>query len=306
MSAPQLLDYGSRDAWIAGRNSGVGASESSALFGLSPWESLYSLWARKTGRLPPEEIAGEWIEWGTLLEEPIAKRYEAKTGRKVWQGGPYCVAQHPEIECMRATPDRFVLEAPDRPDDGILQIKNTNAFMGHDWNDGVPMHVQVQVQHEMACTGRAWASVAVLIGGAEFRYFDVERNPDFIAELERQCVDFWGYVQRDEAPAIDGSTRTLETIKKLNPLDTGETVRLPGESTEWFDALESAKAATKIAEAAKTEAESRLRAAIGPATFGILPDGRTLSLKTTSVAGRVQEVQPYSFRTLRSVKKGSR
>lgn len=299
MSEIALKDFGTREAWLAGRNSGVGASESAALFGVSPWETPVSLWAKKTGKLPATEIDGEWLEWGNLLEEPIARRYESKTGRKVWQGGPFCVAQHPTIACMRATPDRWVIEAPDRDPNGLLQIKNTNAFKGHDWDDGVPDYIEVQVQHEMAVTGRAWASVAVLIGGAEFRYFDVERNPAFIEELEAQCQDFWGYVERDVPPPIDGSVRTLETIKKIHPKDNGKTIALPAEALVWLNAMEMAKADVKLAESAETWAKAKLLAAIGDATFGTLSDGRKLSLKTSGNPGGTTVVAPYAYRVLR-------
>jgi putative phage-type endonuclease len=300
-----LKDYGTREAWLAGRNSGVGASESAALFGVSPWETPFSLWAKKTGRLSSDDVDGEWIEWGNLLEDPIAKRYEQRKGRKVWQGGPYCVAEHPRIPFMRCTPDRWVIEAPDRAGMGLLQIKNTNAFKSHDWDEGPPDFIQIQVQHEMAVTGRDWASVAVLIGGCEFRSFDVERNQDFIEELEAQIRHFWGFVERDEQPPLDGSVRTLEAIKRLHPADNGETVLLPDEAIDWLDTLEMAKSTAKAAEKAETAAKAKLLAAIGPATFGELPDGRRLSLKTSARAGFT--TQPITYRTLRIEKltKGS-
>ena len=307
-TAIDLIDYGTRERWLAARNQGVGASESAALFGVSPWETPLSLWAKKTGKVQDEGPSGEWIEWGNLLEAPIAVRYEQKTGRKIWQGGPYAVAQHPTVPFMRATPDRWVIEAPDRGAPGLLQVKNTNAFKCHDWDEGPPDYIQIQVQHEMAVTGRTWDSVAVLIGGAEFRYFDVERNEDFIGELVEQCRWFWGYVERGEQPPFEPNEKTLETVKKLHPFDNGEEITLPAEAVTWFEKLEEAKARVKCGEAEKAEAETRLKAAIGPATFGRLPDGRRLSLKTSSNPGHQSVVAPYTYRTLRLEKapKGKR
>lgn len=299
MMIETLVDYGNREDWLMARNQGVGASESAALFGISPWETPYSLWAKKTGRVEEDGPSGEWIRWGSLLEGPIASRYQELTGRIVEQAGQYAVAQHPTISCMRATPDRFVTLAPDRTPDGLLQIKNTNAFNGHDWDDGPPDFIQVQVQHEMACTGRSWASVAVLIGGAEFRHFDVERNDSFITELEAQCQWFWEFVQSDQPPPIDGSDRTLEVLKKLHPLDNGQEVTLPPDAIKWWAQLEAAKVEIKAATSSKTEAEAFIKAAIGSATFGLLPDGRRLSLKTSSNPGHNTPTAPYTYRTLR-------
>lgn len=302
-----LTDYEDRERWLAARASGIGASESAALFGCSPWETAVSLWAKKTGKVEAPEIDGEWITWGQLLEDAIAKRYQQVTGQTIWQPpSPFSVAVHPRIQIMRATPDRWVIEAPGREGPGLLQIKNTNAFKGHDWDEGVPDFIQVQVQHEMAVTGRAWASVAVLIGGCEFRHFPVERNDVFIAELEAQCLWFWGFVERDEQPPIDSSARTLETIKRLHPKDNGETITLPDEAIEWWAALEKAKADEKAAKEAKTIAEIRLKDAIGDATYGMLGDGRRLALKTIPNPGYTNVVEPYTYRTLRLGKGGTK
>lgn len=305
MSSADILlhDYVDRPRWLAARNNGIGASESAALFGLSPWETPLSLWAKKTGKVQEPDLQGEWVRWGNLLEEPISQRYAEVTGRTVWQGGQYAVAVHPRIPFMRATPDRWVLEAPDRPGRGLLQVKNTNAFKAHDWVDGPPDFIQVQVQHEMAVTGLDWASVAVLVGGCEFLYSDVERNPAFIAELEAQCAAFWRHVEQGTPPPVDGRARTLETLKRLHPCDTGEIITLPADAAEWWDDLQRARAQIKEGEEAKDAAEVKLRAAIGGATFGQLTDGRQLSLKTTSVPGRdAAPVEPYTFRVLREVK----
>jgi len=298
-----LTDYGSREKWLAARGNSIGASESAALFGVSPWETPVSLWAKKTDRVQEPEIDGEWLTWGLLLEEPIAKRYEQVTGRTTWRGGsPYCIARHPRFEFMTSTPDFYVTFAPDRTGNGMLQCKNTMAPRAHDWDEGVPDHIVIQVQHEMAVTGREWVSVAVLIGGNEFKYFDVERNQNVIDEIEEQCRIFWGYVERDEQPPVDGSERTQEVIKRLHPADNGNTIELDENAMDWWAALEAAKAAEKVAKDAKTEADTHLRDAIGANTFAKLPDGRLLSLKTTPNPGYTSVVKPYTYRTLREVK----
>jgi len=301
-----LIDYKDREAWLAGRKDGVGASEVAALFGISPRHSTFSLWAEKTGRIPPLEISGEWLEWGLLLEEPMAKRYETVTGRRLWQGGgPYCVAQHPTIPFLRCTPDRWVTEAPGHAGVGILQLKNTNAYKADDWDGGPPDFVQVQVQAEMAVTGAEWGSVAVLVGGNEFRYFDLERNPDFISELEAQVTWFWGLVQAGTPPPVDGSSHTEEALKRLHPLDDGSEVELETDAATWARDWDAAKDEIKNAEKRKTEAENQLRAAIGAATYGRLPGGMRLSLKHTTRKGYTSNVPASTYRTLR-IEKGTK
>lgn len=308
--AIDLVNYETRDNWLASRVNALGASEVAALFNdgegrcLSPFTTPYVLWLEKTGRQDPQELTGEWVQLGNLLEPTIAAIYTERTGRRVWQGGPFCVAQHPTIPYLRATPDRWVIEAHDRGSPGLLQLKMANAFKAHNWDDGPPDFIEIQVQAEMAVTGREWDSVATLIGGGTaFGSWDVERNDGFIAEMYELAREFWARVEARTPPPIDSSLRTLAAIKRLHPSDNNQAVRLPEESVEWLDILEKAKSDAKVAEELKTKAESKIRAAVGDATFGLLPDGRRVSLKTTERKAYTSDVAGTTYRTLRIEKK---
>jgi putative phage-type endonuclease len=300
----QLTDYETRDRWLAARTKGIGASDSSALFGQSPWHTKLSLWAEKTGRLQHEGGDGEWLDWGNLLEPLIADRYAAVTGSTIWQGSPFCIARHSTIPILLATPDRMVISSPGRATRGTLQIKNAAAFKSHDWEEGPPVHVQIQVQHEMSVLGLEWSSVAVLIGGNRFRHFEVERNPEFIAELEAQAVAFWRLVETGSPPSLDEiDGRALETLARLHPADDGTEVPLPSEAIAIWEELTEIRASLSAAEKRKKDADAKLRALIGSATFGRLPDGRRLSLKTTARSGFA--VDPTTYRSLK-LEKGKR
>lgn len=300
-----LLDYGNREAWLSGRMNGLGASDVPSLFTDAEGASLgystaYVLWLEKTGQITPEDLTAEYVDMGNKFEPVIADIYAERTGRTVKQYGPFCVAQHETIPFFRCTPDRWVISAPDRSGLGLVQIKKSNRFQSHNWHEGPPLGIQIQVQSEMAVTGYDYDSVPVIFDLMRFETTDIERDNDFIPELEDRVRWFWDLVQRRVAPPMDGSEKTLDALKRLHPHDTGETVRLPEEAAEWADALEAAKSHEKSAGAARTAAENSLRAAIGAATFGELPDGRKLSLKTTARKGyQPKAVEPTTFRTLR-------
>lgn len=302
----ELRDYGNRQAWLAGRRGGLGASDVAALFtdedGCSlGYSTAMELWLEKTGQLPPRELEAEHVELGNRLEAVIAEIFAERTGRTVRQYGPFCVAQHATIPFLRATPDRWITHAPDRGGRGLAQIKKANRFIAHNWDEGVPLPIQIQVQAEMAVTGYDYDSVPVIFDLLRFRHFDVERDAGFIAELEDRVRWFWDLVERREPPPIDNSPKTLAALKRLHPADNGETVRLSEEAIEWADALERAKEEAKAAESVATGAESKLRAAIGGATFGELPDGRRFSLKTTTRKAHTQDVRESTYRTLRAL-----
>ena len=303
----QLTKYESREEWLAARTSTLGASESAALLGLAPdgRESEFSLWTKKAGLVPPEELDAEWLEWGQILEEPIAQRYAKRTGHVLWTPPtPWCVAVHPRLPFLAATVDRWIIQAAGHDDRGDLEIKNVGAF-NSDWRDGkdiaLPLYVQAQVQHQLAVTGFGWAVVAALIGGNSLKTIEVARNQEFIDELEAKAVEFWGRVQRKEAPTIDGSAASNKAIKRLHPDDSGETIELTDEAATWAAVLEDAKEDEREAKAAAQEADNKLRALVGAATFGKLPDGRIITLKTTERKGYTSIVEPTKFRTLKII-----
>ncbi len=306
---PTFHDYGTRANWLAGRRQRIGASEVAILFGVAPksWGNPYTLWLKKTGRAvesdddrSQEEL--DWLDFGNELEPVIARAYEKRTKRALWHGGRHVVALDPECKYLAATPDRIVVDAPGMEGNGVLQIKNAGFYMMRDWDDEVPQHVQIQVQTEIGCTGLRWGSAAVLIGGNTFRSYDLPRNSPAIDEIRATVTDFFErYVIPDRAPPVDGSDETTRALKKLYPLDNGDEVMLPAEAAvwvhEWRDAKDALAAVRKIEEKRADEAENRLRERIGSATFGVLPDGRRLSLRVTARKG--YEVKPTTYRTLR-------
>jgi putative phage-type endonuclease len=304
----QLVKYDSREEWLAARTASIGASESAALFGLAPEgrESEFSLWAKKAGMVEPEQIDEEWLFWGAALEQPIADRYAKRTGHKLWTPpNAFCVAVHPRLPFLTATIDRWIIEAAGRTERGDLEIKNVGAFNA-DWREdgaaALPLYVQAQVQHQLAVTGFGWAVVAALVGGNKLETFEIERNPEFIAELEAKAEEFWGKVQRKEAPPADGKTATTKALKRLHPDDNGETMELDAAAVELAAELEAAKAWKKAGEDAAEEAGNKLRAILGANTYGALPDGRVVSLKTTETKGYTCVVEPKKYRTLKILK----
>ena len=305
-----LIDYHDRETWLKGRTAGIGASEVAILFGLAPesWGSPMSLWLEKTGRQVPEERDGEWLEIGQLLEDDVAELYQRRTKRTLWSGGgPFVVAQHPRLSFLRCTPDRWVVDAPRMPGNGNLQCKNVGMYVPHDWNDGIPEHVVMQTQTEIACMDVAWGSAAALVGGNSFKWFDQKRDDALIAEIEAQVSWFWKLVMDDVPPPMDSSEATSRALRRLYPNDNEQEVVLPPSSEGWIAQWLDAKARLKVVkdeqDALRDEAENAFLAAMGAATYGVLPDGRRVTLRTTTREGYA--IEPTKYRQLRieSVKK---
>lgn len=85
---------------------------------------------------------------------------------------------------------------------------------------------QCQVLHQLAVTGHAWAEVAVLIGGQDFRIYRIERDEEKIQDLTEREAQFWQMVQQDQQPEPDGSSDAANALSWLFPRDDGQTVDL--------------------------------------------------------------------------------
>jgi predicted phage-related endonuclease len=235
------------------------------------------------------------MEWGKLLEVPIAQKYSKVTGRILEE--PQFIYRHEQHEWMLCNPDRLIIGEPRGT--GVLEVKTASAFKREEWEDEPPLLYQVQAQHLMVVLGIDWASFAVLIGGQKFAWCDVERNERFCAYLVEKEGEFVDRVRRGDPPPPDASDSTREVLLKLYPKDNKETVELdiPPQVAERRRAL---KEEEKRVEAELQAIDNKLKAAIGNATIGLLRDGTVFSWKWQHRDGYV--VQPTEFRVLRELK----
>lgn len=218
-----------RDEWLEVRKGGIGSSDAAAAVGLNPYKSPLELWMDKTGRTSANgEHAGfdDPRYWGTLLEPYVAIAYQQKTDRRVRKVN--AVLQHPSFPFMLANIDREVIGSPEVQ---ILECKTAGEFGSRLWRDGVPEYVQIQVQHQLAVTGKAAADVAVLLCGQELEIFRILRDEDVIARLIVLEARFWGHVETDTPPPADGSESSARALRQLyqgggDTLDFSENLHL--------------------------------------------------------------------------------
>lgn len=180
------------EAWLNERRTGIGGSDAAAVLGLSKWKTPLEVWQEKRGEVGPQ-LDNEPMLWGRALEPVIRQQYAERTGRIVRV--PEQIIRHPDIEFMLANLDGFT------DDRRVVEIKTarTNQDWGEPGTDEVPQAYLIQVQHYLAVTGFEVADIAVLIGGSDFRMYEVPADP----ELQEMIVDgeaeFWKLV-RDGIP----------------------------------------------------------------------------------------------------------
>lgn len=255
---------------LARRSRGIGASDAAAAVGLNPYFSAVELWQQKRGELAPFE-GNEATKWGKLLEPAVRQEYAEQTGRVVRLPTDTLVdAKRPFMLCH---PDGVT-------DDGRLYEGKTARF-GDGWgepgSDQVPEHYLIQCQHAMLVTGLVVCDVAVLIGGQDFRLYELHADLDLQETLAEAEADFWRHVETGERPALDyRSPGAMAVLKKLYPGTNGLTVTATPAMEAERKRLEDATSTEKAAKAAKDEHKAALLDYMGEASVLRFQDGRSL------------------------------
>lgn len=207
--------------WRTIRAQHIGGSEVAALFGESPYGSPYQFWHTKAGNIPPADLSdNERVQAGTFMEPAIAAWAAAKWGVNLQKFQGYAV--HDTVQGMGCTPDYW------EPEQRILvQIKNVDGFVFRDkenpskiWEaegevlTDAPLHILLQVQHELACTGFETAWLVVCVGGNTMYRMEITRRPATIAKLEQAVAAFWQSVRDGKEPPVD-YTSDYQTIAAL-------------------------------------------------------------------------------------------
>ena len=221
MAEIRKVKTANHDEWKELRSHYIGGSDAAAVVGLNNFASPYSLWAEKTGRVPGFE-GNLATEVGTYLEDFVAKKFEAETGKKVRKSN--CSFFNSDYPWAIANIDREVVG-----EDAGLEIKTTSELNLKRFKDGeYPANYYAQMVHYMAITGKQRWYLAVLIGNREFKTFTLERDEDEIDALMEQEKAFWALVESDTPPGVDGTKPTTETIKTLYADSNDEVVDLYG------------------------------------------------------------------------------
>ncbi|RQT61981.1 YqaJ viral recombinase family nuclease [Burkholderia cepacia] len=264
----------SREDWLAVRRTGIGGSDAAAAVGLNPYMSPLELWLDKTGRAdglpgPDPNDTSSPTYWGTLLEPIVAASYTKQTGNRVRRVN--AVLRHPTIPFMLANLDREVVGVPDVQ---ILECKTAGEFGARRWREGVPEYVQIQVQHQLAVTGKSAAHVAVLLCGQALEVHRIERDDALIERLVELEARFWRFVESDTPPPADGSDSADRALRHLYP-GNGETIDFSDDQrlSSVFTDLIAVRAEIETRQQLEAQFKQAIQEAMGDATRALFETG---------------------------------
>ncbi|MFI6530469.1 YqaJ viral recombinase family protein [Streptomyces uncialis] len=223
----------------------VTATEIAAIVGLSPYQSHFSLWHKKSGLPAPAWVDNPAAEWGNRLEDAVATKWADNHPSVI--PCPTGTWRHADRAWQRATPDRLIHPAPvdiltPTGPTAVLEIK-TSPF-GDDWGpsgtDEIPVHYRCQILWQQDTLGlTAPAHLAVLIGGWDYREYTVEYDEGDARTLRRAAEAFLDEVEHGIRPPIDGSDATYQTIRVQPDGLTDTDVQVPAEDAAAYEAAQA-------------------------------------------------------------------
>ena len=228
----------SREEWLEERNKSLGGSDMGSVLGMNEYSSPYTVWAEKTGKLPPFE-GNEWTKLGNDLEDYVAKRFCEASGLKVindkatWRNDKY---PH-----LHANIDRKVVGMK-----AGVECKLTSELNAKKYKDGeFPDRFYAQCVEYLCVTEFKKWFLVVLIYGKGIKIYQMTRIPNdvvpewceasvYVDDTEIEALakagnDFWvNHVETNIPPIADGSSSTTESIKTIFPVANGGSVNLFG------------------------------------------------------------------------------
>lgn len=208
-----------KDKWLKYRQSGIGGSDASAVIGVNPWKSSIQLYMEKKSD-SPKEVKSFRLELGNRLEGLVAELFTEKTGLKVRNVNG--ILKNDKYPFALGNIDRAILG-----EKAFLECKTTGSYSLKEWQEGIPIHYEIQCLHYMAITGATHCYIAALIGNSEFLFHKLVRDEESINYLMQIEKRFWEEnILKDIVPLPDGSDAYSEYLKEKYKFSNNEEIEL--------------------------------------------------------------------------------
>lgn len=184
------LTHDTKEEWFNWRKAGIGSSDAAAIMGVSPWESAFELWGKKTDRIPPKP-SNPAMRRGLDLEPLARQEYQHMTGIAM----PAAYALHDTHDFIRASFDGLnekkkrvaEFKCPGRVD-------HLTAQRGQ-----IPKHYLWQCVHLLMVSGYDHLDY-FSFDGEKGVIVSMERDLKLEKKLIKAEKEFWKYVQKDTPP----------------------------------------------------------------------------------------------------------
>jgi len=269
--------------WLSERKRCVAGTDIGAILGINPWKNQFAVWLEKISETKIEHDENEAMRWGTRLEPIVAQAYTDFTGNALEKG--QFIFKDIDGLPIGGTPD--YLSTSDIPT--VIEIKTAGRATG--WGDAgtdqIPMQYLSQVQWYAGLLKMPMAHVAVLIGGNDFRVYNVAFDAELWANMIAAARKFWQHVTSKTPPTIDGSQECRVYLSQKYPEGGAGLIREPEESL-LYDVEQHISFSNhiKLLEEKKELLSNRILSALGEHD-GIITDAGKLSVVRSTSSSKI-------------------
>lgn len=307
----------SREDWLRERRNSLGGSDIGAVLGLNRYATPYTVWAEKTGRLPPKEDS-EAMRQGRDLEPYVAERFSERSGKAV-QRYNYLL-RNDAAPYLHANIDRRILGEKSGLECKTASALNLRAYASGEF----PESYYAQCAAYLAVTEWARWYLAVLVLNKAFYIYQITTveddglpewcessvyvSPEELAALKQGAAAFWEErVLPDKPPPPDGLEPTGTAIASVFGTENGGRVELFGRDSlvrEYFALAAERKAIELRMDAVRQTLQADMGAASSAFCAAASVSWRTQERRTfdTKAFGRAHPEIPLApfYKTARS------
>ena len=269
-----------KQEWLELRTQDITSTEIAALFGINPWVTEYELWHRKKSGLIVEIEENARLKWGLRLQDAIAAGVAEEQGWNIRRMDEY--GRIPELR-IGASFDFAILginpeiggPGPIWKEElqGLLEIKNVDGLQfKKGWivdgdNVEAPPYIELQVQHQLLVSGRAYAYIGALIGGNNLVLIKREPSPKIHEAIKQKAAEFWELIDKNYPPPPNFETDSKFIASLYNYSEPGKVVDVAENEQIVKMAEEYKEAGDKIKglDNMRDEIKARILTAIGDA-----------------------------------------
>lgn len=246
--------------WLERRKQDITSTESSALFGMSPYATNFEIWHQKKSGNPGEFKPNERMSWGNRFEAAIAHGIAEEQGWTIEPLKDYW--RIPELRIGSS----FDYAITNLGEPVHLEIKNVDYFafkqgwIKHD--DGTleaPEVIEMQVQHQMLVSGFKRSFIGALVGGNQGIVIERQRDEPVITAIRSKIAEFWASIEHNiQPPAImpEDADAVIALNQYARPgkiLDASNTPQITDLVQQWRDASRTEKQAGETAKVLKAQ-----------------------------------------------------
>lgn len=269
----QIIHPTSEQHWLELRTQDITSTEISALFGISPYTTAFELWHRKKNKEYVKFEGNERMEWGIALQDTIAKKIAEKNSWTIRRMDEY---MRDETLRIGSSFDFGVFG------NGLLEIKNVDGLVFHnDWSEEeAPLHIEIQVQHQMLVSGVDVCHIGCLVGGN--RLVLIKRTPDLKVQtaIKYAVEKFWKSIDENIEPKPNMEVDADFVSKLYNYAEPGKVINVDDSIKQMALQYKNLGEYIKNTEASRDAIKAQILMLIGNAEKAI---GEGFSISATMV-----------------------